>query len=126
MYPEGGGGTSGSLLDELVEGEMGAHPFEPLASCLGGWYADVDGFACQMLGVGGSPYGPVEGGGTVAAADDDGTARVGAEGLEDGVADAGEVGDDDEVAADKGGEGVVDVEDIRRGGTDELDELEMG
>ena len=34
VYPEGGGGTSGSLLDELVEGEMGAHPFEPLASCL--------------------------------------------------------------------------------------------
>ena len=34
VYPEGGGGTSGSLLDELVEGEMGAHPFEPLAPCL--------------------------------------------------------------------------------------------
>ena len=48
VYPEGGGGTSGSLLDELVEGERGAHPFEPLASCIGGGYADGDGCACQM------------------------------------------------------------------------------
>ena len=75
--------------------------------------------------MGSSPYGSVEGGGAVAAADDDGTTRVGAEGFEDGVADASEVGDDDEVAVDKGGAGVVDVEDIGRGGTDELDELEM-
>ena len=49
VYPEGGGGTSGSLLDELVEGALCASPCEPLAPCLGGWYADVDGFACQML-----------------------------------------------------------------------------
>ena len=60
--------------------------------------------------MGGSPYGSVEGGGAVAAADDDGTTGVGAEGFEDGVADASEVGDDDEVAVDKGGKGVVDVE----------------
>ena len=34
VYPEGWGRASGSLPDELVEGQTGAHPAEPLVACL--------------------------------------------------------------------------------------------
>lgn len=66
----------------------------PLATDSDGWEVKVGSFAFHVLAGGGSSYSSVEGGATVAAADDDGLAVPLAQGLKDVLAEVAEVGDD--------------------------------
>ena len=101
------GATVGGLLDELVEVAIVGHPVEPSVEDVGVGEAlallaleviegdaNVAGFAGEMLAVLGASDGPVQGGRTVAAADDNGLLCEGAKGFEHLLAEVAEVGDD--------------------------------
>lgn len=115
------------LEDELVEGEGVGDEGHPLprqtevdalrAGDAG--QADVGGLAYHVLAAGDAADGAVEGGGPVAAADDDGASEVVAEGLEEFLAEVAEVGDGG------GGGGVVDAKALGGGGACKLGKGEV-
>ena len=91
MNPERGGGTGRTLLDQLIEGEMIPHPTEPGLAGLRIRHTDVGRFTLQMLRLGRTTDGPVEGWAAVARIELDGDACVLAQGLQNGFAEAPDI-----------------------------------
>ena len=91
MNPERGGGTGRTLLDQLIEGEMIPHPTEPGLAGLRIRHTDVGRFTLQMLRLGRTTNGPVEGWAAVARIELDGDPSVLAQGLQNGFAEAPDI-----------------------------------
>lgn len=91
MNPERGGGTGRTLLDQLIEGEMIPHPTEPGLAGLRIRHTDVGRFTLQMLRLGRTTDGPVEGWAAVARIELDGDPSVLAQGLQNGFAQAPDI-----------------------------------
>ena len=92
MDPVVGGTRGGSLPDELVE-LASLEDGKPITEFLRIGVVDVTGFAGHVLRVGDTAYGLVQGRRTVAAADDDRTVEVFAQGFEDADAKLLQVAD---------------------------------